>query len=615
MLDFNQFDYLVFDCYGTLIDWERGILDTLRPVLRQHGVERSDDELLELFGELESAAERPPYQTYRDVLTSVMDGLGERLGFTPTEDERTVLAESVGDWPTFPDTVEALRSLSRRYRLVILSNVDDDLFALSARRLEVEFADVITAQQVGSYKPDPRNFRRALERCGGSPERVLHVAQSLFHDIAPAKALGLTTVWVNRRHDRSGFGATPPAAAAPDLEVPDLRTLARLAADWDLDTLLVHGGQEPDPQTGAIVPPIHASSTFVRQGLDDGAHFRYARQANPTREMLEAILAKLEHGVAASAFGSGMAAITAVLNLLSSGDHAVVGYDCYLTTYDLFANDLTRFGISADFVDLRDLAAVRRALRPNTRMIWIETPTNPLLDIVDLQALATLGRETGMLTVVDNTFASPYCQCPIDWGIDLVVHSTTKYLGGHSDLVGGAVISRTEELAARISDRQYNLGAVPSPFDCWLLIRGIRTLGVRMGRQMENAQAIAEWLTSHPKVVSVRYPGLPDHPGHELARRQMPGGFSGMVSFTVEGGSSAARKVSGATRLFMFATSLGGVESLIFPPTAWLETAPELMAQIPGSPWAQHPGLLRLSVGIESARDLIADLDQALATV
>jgi cystathionine gamma-synthase len=386
-------------------------------------------------------------------------------------------------------------------------------------------------------------------------------------------------------------------------------------SDWDLDTRLIHEHQEPDPQTGAIVPPIHPSSTFVRHGLDDGAHFRYSRQANPTREKLEEILTSLEHGVACAAFASGMAAISAVLQLLSSGDHAVVGYDCYLTTYDFFANDLTRYGVSADFVDLSDLEAVRSAIRPNTRMIWIETPTNPLLDIVDLRAIADIGREAGVLTVVDNTFASPYCQRPLDWGIDLVVHSTTKYLGGHSDLVGGAVISRTAELGARIADRQYNLGAVPSPFDCWLLIRGIRTLGVRMRQHMTNAQAIAEWLDEHPKVTTVLYPGLPGHPGHELACRQMTGGFSGMVSFAVDGGSAAARKTSVGTKIFMFATSLGGVESLIFPPTAWLETAPELMAQIPGSPWAQHPGLLRLSVGIESPRDLIADLDQALAGI
>ncbi|MCA1667994.1 MAG: PLP-dependent transferase [Thermomicrobia bacterium] len=381
---------------------------------------------------------------------------------------------------------------------------------------------------------------------------------------------------------------------------------------WDLDTLLIHANQGPDPQTGAIVPPIHPSSTFVRQRIDDDARFRYARGANPTRETLEAILADLEHGAGASAFGSGMAAVTAALQLLSADDHAIVGYDCYLSTYHLFANDLPRYGVAADFVDLGDPAAVRAALRPNTRMIWIETPTNPLLDIVDLREMATIAVEAGALTVVDNTFASPYCQNPLDWGIDLVVHSTTKYLGGHSDLVGGAVIARTKELAARITDRQYYLGAVPSPFDCWLLIRGMRTLGVRMRQHMENAQAIAEWLCGHPKVTRVLYPGLPDHPGHALARRQMPGGFSGMVSFAVEGGSAAARRVSEGTRIFQLATSLGGVESLIFPPTAWLETDKELLAQIPGSPWAQHPGLLRLSVGIEAAHDLIADLDAAL---
>ena len=382
---------------------------------------------------------------------------------------------------------------------------------------------------------------------------------------------------------------------------------------WDLDTLLIHGNQPPDPQNGAIVPPIHPSSTFVRQRVDDDARFRYARGANPTRDMLEAILADLEHGVAASAFGSGMAAVTAALQLLSAGDHAIVGFDCYLSTYHLFANDLPRYGITADFVDLGDPAAVRAVCRSNTRMIWIETPTNPLLDIVDLQAIAAIARAAGALTVVDNTFASPYCQTPIDWGIDLVVHSTTKYLGGHSDLLGGAVIARTDTLAARIRDRQYYLGAVPSPFDCWLLIRGMRTLGVRMRQHMENAQVVAEWLRGHPKVTGVLYPGLPSHPGHALAQRQMPGGFSGMVSFTVAGGAPAARQVSEGTRIFQLATSLGGVESLIFPPTAWLQTDPTLLAQIPGSPWAQHPGLLRLSVGIESARDLVADLDRALA--
>lgn len=384
---------------------------------------------------------------------------------------------------------------------------------------------------------------------------------------------------------------------------------------WTLDTLLIHGHQAPDPATGAVVPPIHPASTFARRAIDDEARYRYARGANPTRSALEAVLAGLEHGAAASAFASGMAAVTAALQLLSGGDHAIVGYDCYLSTYHLFANDLPRYGISADFVDLTDLDAVRRAVRLTTRMIWIETPTNPLLDIVDLGAVAGIAREAGALTVVDNTFASPYCQNPIDFGIDLVVHSTTKYLGGHSDLVGGAVIARTPELGARIADRQYYLGAVPSPFDCWLLMRGIRTLGVRMRQQMANAMAVAEWLRGHPKVTRVLYPGLPEHPGHDLARRQMTGGFSGMVSFDVGGDAAAARRVAQSTRLFTLATSLGGVESLIFPPTAWLQTDPTLMAQLPGSPWARNPGLIRLSIGIEGAPDLIADLDQALATL
>lgn len=229
MLDLTAYDYLTFDCYGTLIDWERGILAALRPVLERHGQALSDDQILERFGELEAAAERGGYRRYREVLAIVMDGFAARLGFTLAPGERDTLGASVGDWPPFPDTVEALRALAARYRLVILSNVDDDLFAGSARHLQVAFTAVYTAQQIGSYKPDARNFRYALDRLGVPTGKVLHVAQSLFHDIVPAKEVGLATVWVNRRHDRPGFGATPPAAARPDLEVPDLRTLARLA--------------------------------------------------------------------------------------------------------------------------------------------------------------------------------------------------------------------------------------------------------------------------------------------------------------------------------------------------------------------------------------------------
>jgi 2-haloacid dehalogenase len=230
MLDFDRYTYLTFDCYGTLIDWERGILAALRPVLDRHGIAIADDAALELYGELESAVETGPYLPYRELLATVMDGFGERLGFVPSADERAALAVSVGDWPPFPDTVEALRALADRFQLVILSNIDDDLFALSARHFGVAFAAVVTAQQVGSYKPDPRNFDALLARLDTAPDRVLHVAQSLFHDIAPANALGLTTVWVNRRHDRPGSGATPPATAHPDLEVPDLRTLAHLVS-------------------------------------------------------------------------------------------------------------------------------------------------------------------------------------------------------------------------------------------------------------------------------------------------------------------------------------------------------------------------------------------------
>jgi 2-haloacid dehalogenase len=229
MLNFNQYDYLSFDCYGTLIDWERGIVEALRPVLARHGVTRSDEEALNIFGEVESTIQRGPYRPYREVLAATLDGIGERLGFTPTDEERTAFGGSVEHWPAFPDSAEGLKALSTRFKLVILSNIDDDLFAYSAKRLGVEFADVITAQQAGSYKPNRHNFELLLQRTGNRPDRLLHVAQSLFHDIAPAKALGLTTVWVNRRHDRPGFGATPPATAPPDLEVPDLRPQAELA--------------------------------------------------------------------------------------------------------------------------------------------------------------------------------------------------------------------------------------------------------------------------------------------------------------------------------------------------------------------------------------------------
>lgn len=384
------------------------------------------------------------------------------------------------------------------------------------------------------------------------------------------------------------------------------------AADWDLDTRLIHANLAPDPATGAVVPPIHLATTFAREHVTDKPEFGYIRSGNPTRNQLERVLAGLENGAAASAFSSGMAAIYAVMQLLSSGDHAVVAYDSYLTTYDIFANDLPRYGVEATFVDITDIEAVHAAIRPETRMIWIECPANPLLKIADLTELASVGQQANALTVVDNTFASPYCQNPIDFGIDLVVHSTTKYLGGHSDLSGGAVISRTAELGEKIRNRQYNLGATQSPFDCWLLMRGIRTLGVRMRQHMANAQAVAEYLETHPKVTGVLYPGLPNHPGHELAKRQMRG-FSGMVSFEVPGGAEGARAVSERMQVFVLATSLGGVESLVYPPTAWMQGSdPALLEQIPGSPWAQNPGLIRLSVGIESTRDLIADLEQAL---
>ncbi len=384
------------------------------------------------------------------------------------------------------------------------------------------------------------------------------------------------------------------------------------------ETRAIHAGQPPEPATGAVVVPIYQTSTYVQDDLGVHKGYEYSRTGNPTRTALEQCLASLENGKHGIAFASGMATASTLMYLIEQGDHVVVGNDVYGGTYRLFQQVLTGYGLAFSYVDTTDLDAVRHAIRPETRMIWIETPTNPWLKIVDIAGIADIARTTShnsqltidnsqfaILTVVDNTFASPFLQRPLDLGADIVLHSTTKYLGGHSDVVGGAIVTSDDEVAERLYFLQNAAGAVPGPFDAWLVLRGVKTLGVRMRAHCENARAVAEFLAGHPKVEQVLYPGLPSHPGHEIARRQMDD-FGGMVSFTVKGGAEAARRVARATQLFFLAESLGGVESLIEVPAVMTH------ASVAGSPLEVPANLIRLSVGIEHVEDLIADLDQAL---
>jgi cystathionine gamma-synthase len=372
----------------------------------------------------------------------------------------------------------------------------------------------------------------------------------------------------------------------------------------DLETRAIHVGQDPDPTTGAAIVPIYQTSTFVQPRVGEPIGYDYARTGNPTRTALQEVLASLEGAEQAVCFASGLAAEDAVFRLLSPGDHVVMADDVYGGTWRQIAQVHRRFGIAVTAVDLADLDATRAALRPETRLVWAETPSNPKLKILDLAALAELAHEHGARLVADNTFATPYLQQPLALGADLVVHSTTKYLGGHSDVVGGAVCTDAAT-AEELAFLQNAVGAVPGPFDAWLTLRGIKTLGVRMDRHCANAQRVAEALVDHPRVVEVAYPGLPDHPGHELAGRQMRG-YGGMVSFRVAGGIDAAKQVAEGTELFFLAESLGGVESLIEHPGIMTH------ASVAGTALEVPDDLLRLSVGIESADDLIADLRTAL---
>ncbi|WP_460858986.1 cystathionine gamma-synthase [Nocardiopsis coralliicola] len=375
------------------------------------------------------------------------------------------------------------------------------------------------------------------------------------------------------------------------------------------ETLAIHAGQEADAETGAVVVPIYQTSTYAQDGVGGlRGGFEYSRTANPTRTALEECLAALESGARGLAFASGMAAEdTLVRTIARPGDHVIIPGDAYGGTFRLFSTVLTRWGIEWDAVDQTDPGAVRRALRPSTVAVWTETPTNPLLNITDIEAVAEVAHDGGALLVVDNTFASPYLQRPLELGADVVVHSTTKYVGGHSDVVGGALVVADPELGERLAFHQNTMGAVAGPFDSWLTLRGIKTLGVRMDRHCSNAERIAGELSRHPAVSSVLYPGLDDHPGHKTAERQMQA-FGGMVSFRLRGGEQAALAVCDQTRLFTLGESLGGVESLIEHPARMTHASTAGSAlEVPGD-------LVRLSVGIESADDLVGDLLGALET-
>ena len=377
-------------------------------------------------------------------------------------------------------------------------------------------------------------------------------------------------------------------------------------------TRVIHGGQRPDPQTGAVMPPIYATSTYVQSSPGVHQGFDYARTRNPIRDALQASLANLEGGSAAFAFASGMAASATLLELLDAGSHIIAMHDLYGGSYRLFENVRRRSaGHQVSFLDLSDCAALESAIRPQTRLLWVETPTNPLLKLVDLTAVARIAHQHGLLAVCDNTFATPFIQRPLEHGFDIVLHSTTKYLNGHSDAIGGAAIVRAgSDLAERIAYLQNAVGGVPGPFDSFLTLRGIKTLALRMERHCANALAIARFLEQHPAIEAVRYPGLASHPQHALARRQMSGGFGGIVTAVLRGGLAASRRALERCRVFALAESLGGVESLIEHPA--MMTHASLPAQVRGS-LGISDGLIRLSVGVEDVEDLIADLRDALS--
>ncbi|MEO8607361.1 MAG: cystathionine gamma-synthase [Chloroflexota bacterium] len=376
-----------------------------------------------------------------------------------------------------------------------------------------------------------------------------------------------------------------------------------MSEQYHLDTLAIHAGQEPDPATGAIMTPIYQTSTYVQSAPGENKGYEYSRSGNPTRTALEECIAAIEKGRYGLAFASGLAAMDCVLRRLNPGDHVIVGNDVYGGTYRLFERVFARFGLQFTWVDMSDLNAVRAAFTPQTKLLWLETPTNPLLTLFDMRALADAAPQA-VLIAVDNTFASPALQQPLTFGADIVMHSATKYLGGHSDVVGGLLALNDETLYNELKYLQNAVGGIPGPMDCFLVLRGIKTLGVRMERHCANALQVARFLEDHHAVKQVLYPGLESHPQHELARRQMKG-FGGMVSIILENEEAAKRMVS-RTKLFSLAESLGGVESLIEHPHSMTH------ASVATSPLAIDPALVRLSVGIEHIDDLLADLRHAL---
>ena len=382
------------------------------------------------------------------------------------------------------------------------------------------------------------------------------------------------------------------------------------AENQGFNTRAIHAGQTPDPTTGAVIPPLYQTTTFAQDGIGQLRNgYEYGRGTNPTRDSLQTQLAALEGATHGFSFSSGLAAEDSLIRaLLAPGDRIVMGNDVYGGTYRLIDRVLSPWGIGNAAVDMSDLDAVRAAVGDNTAMVWVETPSNPMMKVTDIAAIATIAHDAGAVLVVDNTFATPYLQQPLSFGADVVVHSTTKYIGGHSDASGGAVITSNEEIAEKVGFIQFAVGAVSAPMEAWLTTRGLKTLGVRMDRHSSNARAIAEWLQGRPEVEQVFYPGLPNHPGHDLAATQMKD-FGGMISVSFKGGEAAARMVAESTHVFTLAESLGGIESLMNYPSAMTH------ASVAGTELAVPENLIRLSVGIEDVADLIADLEQAFTAL
>jgi cystathionine gamma-synthase len=376
-------------------------------------------------------------------------------------------------------------------------------------------------------------------------------------------------------------------------------------ARYGFETRAIHAGQEPELTTGSVIVPIFQTSTYAQEGLGEHKGYEYSRTGNPTRTALEKCVASLEEGKYGLAFASGMAAETTIMYLFSPGDHILCADDVYGGTYRLFERVLSPYGLQFSYIDMTDPAAVREQMRDNTRAIWLETPSNPLMKLIDIAEVCAVARERGAKVVVDNTFASPYSQQPLTLGADIVVHSTTKYLGGHSDAIGGLLVTSDQADYEKLKYLQNAVGAVPGPMDCFLVLRGVKTLGIRMRAHESNARKIAHFLEEHSRVECVRYPGLPSHPQHDLAGRQMRS-FGGMVSFQVKGGFEEAKRIAQGTRVFLLAESLGGVESLIEHPGVMTH------ASVASSPLAVPDNLIRLSVGIEDSDDLIRDLATAM---